>query len=681
MTASHRCLHYFRHIRWTGFVTIVIVAFFFAVLQRGASVIKADSRGGIHAVGESPEEVVACSEFSENFDTAPPPAWTVINRSSPGPGSTSWFQGSSSIFPAHGGDPASFVSANANSGTGTSTLSNWLILPVQALMNGNTFTFYTRTRAASQFPDRLQVRMSTSGPSVDVGTTATSVGVFSTVLADINPNYDIGGYPESWTRIDATIVGVPVETQGRIAFRYFVEDGGPNGSNSNFVGIDTVAYYCGMPPPTPTPTSTPTATPTATPTPPPPDIIVEDFDYQVGDLVTAHGWTAHSGLGINPITVVSPGLSYSGYPSSGIGNSAFMAAAGGEDLNRQLLPINSGSRYVAFMANVTIAQVPGDYFLTFLESNTQFRGRVFIKRDPASFNYAFGVSKASGTVNYTGYDYSPLSTYLLVLKYSFNGSTTSDDIVELFINPVPGQAEPAATLEYLDTTSTDALAINAIGLRQGSSTGSPEMRVDGLRVGPTWEFVLGPIFTPTPTATPTNTPTATPTVTPTNTPTPTPTNTPTATPTDTPTPTPTATPTGTPTPLPTPGFEGDVTPRPNGDGIVLSTDITQLRRFATGLDTPNVGTNEFQRADCAPRSTSGDGIINSSDVIQGRRYATGLDPLTGSGGPTTAPFGHFLSLTEGLLSGLTVYDLWPLPFARQKINGNLTRNVPTSEFR
>lgn len=80
-----------------------------------------------------------------------------------------------------------------------------------------------------------------------------------------------------------------------------------------------------------------------------------------------------------------------------------------------------------------------------------------------------------------------------------------------------------------------------------------------------------------------------------------------------------------------PGFEGDVAPRPNGDSVVLSTDVIQLRRFATALDTP--GGSELQRGDCAPRATLGDGIINATDVIQGRRYATALDPPTPVGGP------------------------------------------------
>lgn len=89
---------------------------------------------------------------------------------------------------------------------------------------------------------------------------------------------------------------------------------------------------------------------------------------------------------------------------------------------------------------------------------------------------------------------------------------------------------------------------------------------------------------------------------------------------------------------PAAGFEGDVAPRPDGDGSMLSTDVTQLRRFVSGLDTPNPATNENQRADCAPRASSGDGALTSGDVVQGRRYAAGLDPLISSGGPVSRAF-------------------------------------------
>ncbi len=100
-------------------------------------------------------------------------------------------------------------------------------------------------------------------------------------------------------------------------------------------------------------------------------------------------------------------------------------------------------------------------------------------------------------------------------------------------------------------------------------------------------------------------------------------------------------------------YEADVNPRPNqagnpvpgksGDDTVTSGDVTQIRRFALGLDTPDtVATNEFQKADCAPIQDAsnnfvyGDGVIASGDVTQARRLALGLDTLRLAAGPTNA---------------------------------------------
>lgn len=99
----------------------------------------------------------------------------------------------------------------------------------------------------------------------------------------------------------------------------------------------------------------------------------------------------------------------------------------------------------------------------------------------------------------------------------------------------------------------------------------------------------------------------------------------------------TGTPTPTATPTPSTGFEGDISPRPNGDGQVITGDVVQARRFVSGLDTPNPATNEFQRADGAPRGTLGDGFLSAGDVTQSRRYGSGLDPQTEAGGPTAPP--------------------------------------------
>jgi hypothetical protein len=195
------------------------------------------------------------ASFSENFDepggffeggtnniaSNPPGDWSVVNNSDP-VGQNSWTDGPVSYrssFPAQSG--STYAAVDAASGSGTATLSNWLITPVMTLSVGDVISFYTRTVDTPTFADRLQLNLSTSGSSTDVGTTSTSVGVFTTTLLDINPTYKLtggGSYPSTWTQFT---VQSPVSGTGRLAFRYFVEDGGPSGDNSDYIGVDTIS--------------------------------------------------------------------------------------------------------------------------------------------------------------------------------------------------------------------------------------------------------------------------------------------------------------------------------------------------------------------------------------------------------------------------------------------------------
>ncbi len=82
------------------------------------------------------------------------------------------------------------------------------------------------------------------------------------------------------------------------------------------------------------------------------------------------------------------------------------------------------------------------------------------------------------------------------------------------------------------------------------------------------------------------------------------------------------------------GLEGDVAPRPNGNGQLGVADWVQVGRFVALLDTPG-GASEHQRADCAPRETSGNGILSVADWVQAGRYAAGLDAPMPAAGPAS----------------------------------------------
>lgn len=184
--------------------------------------------------------------FSQNFDTGVPAGWVVTNNSSP-LGSTSWFQGNPLAFPAQSGPANSYVGANFNNTGNLGTISDWLITPViNNLQNGDTFSFFTRTTTPTPgfpvFPDRLELRLSLDGSSTNVGTTATSVGTFTTLLVSVNPNLTTTGYPADWTQYSVTLSGLAAPQNGRLAFRYFVTSAGLFGANSDYIGVDTVAY-------------------------------------------------------------------------------------------------------------------------------------------------------------------------------------------------------------------------------------------------------------------------------------------------------------------------------------------------------------------------------------------------------------------------------------------------------
>ena len=200
-------------------------------------------------------KLIFAQSYTQNFDditTLVGNGWVIQNNSTP-VGSLGWFQGTDTTatptpgpFNSYNGATNSYIAANFNSTGNTGTISNWLITPNRTLRNGDVFTFYTRkptiNAGQTDYPDRLEVRMSTNGASTNVGAGATAVGDFTTLLLSINPTLVANIYPQVWTQYTITVSGLPAPTSGRIAFRYFVTGAGAFGTNSDYIGIDNVVY-------------------------------------------------------------------------------------------------------------------------------------------------------------------------------------------------------------------------------------------------------------------------------------------------------------------------------------------------------------------------------------------------------------------------------------------------------
>jgi hypothetical protein len=221
-------------------------------------------------------------------------------------------------------------------------------------------------------------------------------------------------------------------------------------------------------------------------------LLEENFDYPAGDsLNQLHGWVVQPTASyVNTIKVASPGLIYTNYPSA-VGNSVMIDTTG-QDIYHTFTSQASGSMYASFLVNIIKATTTGDYFFHFTESagSTTFRGRVFAKLSGS--DVVFGLLKGStGTANYTTATYGMNTTHLIVLKYTFNSSSTTDDSVYLFINPQISAVEPMPDLGY-GSTDADFTGCGLINLRQGTNTNAPRLTLDGIRVSTSWSEIFPP---------------------------------------------------------------------------------------------------------------------------------------------------------------------------------------------
>jgi len=191
------------------------------------------------------------SESFDNITTLASAGWVQTNKSSP-LGTTNWFQGNTAVFEAEGGPINSYIAANFNNAGFEGNISNWLLTPMLTFNNLDVLSFFTRTETPVDFPDRLEVRLSSSGASTNVGDTDSSVGDFTSLLLSINPTLAPSGYPETWTNYLVTLSGLVGPTSGRLAFRYFVTDPSING---NYIGIDTVSVSSDTAPAIPEPST------------------------------------------------------------------------------------------------------------------------------------------------------------------------------------------------------------------------------------------------------------------------------------------------------------------------------------------------------------------------------------------------------------------------------------------
>lgn len=218
-------------------------------------------------------------------------------------------------------------------------------------------------------------------------------------------------------------------------------------------------------------------------------LLIEDFNYYVGDALTTYGWIAHSGGTTNPVSVTAPGLSFTGYAGSNFGLAAGVNNTG-QDVNKQFTPQTTAgvSVYASYLVNATATSVAGDYFIHFFDPNatTAHRARTFISSQAGqmlvglSFNAATPQTNMTTLLNFG-------QTYLFVMKYTIVDGALNDNVsLYVFAEGDNFKNEPSTpTIGPLTGTAVDIVP-TGIALRQFDA--AQRITVDGVRVKTVWQL-------------------------------------------------------------------------------------------------------------------------------------------------------------------------------------------------
>ncbi|HEV2437774.1 MAG TPA: PEP-CTERM sorting domain-containing protein [Verrucomicrobiae bacterium] len=216
-------------------------------------------------------------------------------------------------------------------------------------------------------------------------------------------------------------------------------------------------------------------------------LLSEAFNYTTpgtlgGNVNPSTGYTWTGG---NNLTIASGDLTYGGLPDQGGNELSVVNGSAGSGIN-VFANVTSGSVYYSFLLDCT-ATPTGNSYLTALNPGTTPPGgsgdalSVYIYSNATGYRLGLRTGGASAVTTPSGSPLSVGSTYFVVVQYDFSATLAS-----LYLNPTPGDIQPAATLSLAPTTAPTA--IDNVGFKSQSTAGASYL-VDNLLIGTQWADV------------------------------------------------------------------------------------------------------------------------------------------------------------------------------------------------
>ena len=209
----------------------------------------------------------------------------------------------------------------------------------------------------------------------------------------------------------------------------------------------------------------------------------EAFNYTAGSALAPSHVNPGNGLawsgGNAGLTIGSGNLTYPGLTDQGGNELSIANATAGTSIN-EFANVTSGQIYYSFLLDVTTVDGANGYVTSLNPGSTTPNGGSDALAIYLYTTGTLGIRTAGASTVHTSSALSLNTTYFVVVDYDFAATA-----VNLWLNPVPGASQPAATLTLAGNASVTA--IDNVGFKTQATTG--DYLIDNLRLGTSWTDV------------------------------------------------------------------------------------------------------------------------------------------------------------------------------------------------
>lgn len=211
---------------------------------------------------------------------------------------------------------------------------------------------------------------------------------------------------------------------------------------------------------------------------------------------STYGGGSCAGLGCTNTPVVDASLSYPNYGAAvkAISVKPSQDAVGTPLATALAMPSGGNVIYYSFLVNVASVptSTPADFFRAL--SGGSFNTAIRMQIKNATGGFTVGVSKNTGTNTFTSNIYSLNTTHLIVLKYTMNNSTTTDDMISVYVNPTSASEPAVADVTFSAGNDYGAsLNLDRFFFRTNTSA-VPTMSVAYPKVSKTYADLFTPVL-------------------------------------------------------------------------------------------------------------------------------------------------------------------------------------------